>query len=224
MVQEKDMKEVGGVWLPAHEKHFVEWMNNPKNRVLVGGKLTYQWKKQVMAMGHCTRFRSAVDIGAHCGLWSMHLAERFDMVHAFEPVELHRACFLKNVSSLDVGSVILYPVALGEKEGTCTITTTDTSSGDSRITGEGEIPVHMLDSYALEDVDFIKVDCEGYEYQSLKGAEETLKRCRPTVCVEQKPHILARNFGIKGTPAVDYLISLGAKVVDHRSGDYVLTW
>ena len=47
--------------------------------------------------------------------------------------------------------------------------------------GDFEAPVRTLDSFEFEDVDFLKMDVEGYERHVLLGAVETLKRERPTM-------------------------------------------
>lgn len=211
------MKNVGGVWLPDGEQHLVEWMTK-MNRV-VDGKLTYQHHKLEAALAHVKQFRVAVDVGGHCGLWSMHLVKRFAAVHAFEPVQAHRDCFERNVQP----PALLYAVALGEAVGRVAIHTSGHSSGDSWVDGAGEIPLRRLDEYDLQDVDFLKLDCEGYELFALRGGEETLKRCRPCVIVEQKPG-RAQKFGLAETAAVDYLQSLGAKLRQAIAGDFILTW
>lgn len=46
------------------------------------------------------------------------------------------------------------------------------------------ITVNTLDSYGFTDVDFIKVDVEGYEYAVICGAEQTIQRERPVVQLE----------------------------------------
>lgn len=213
------MQQWRGLWLPDGETHLIDWMQ--KQNEVVDGKPTYQYSKLKMALGHVKQFRVAVDVGGHCGLWSMHLAKKFGTVHAFEPVAEHRACFLKNV---DLGSTVtLHECALGEKDGSVSIYTAPTSSGDSYVKGAGDIPLRRLDDFELPVVDFIKLDCEGYELHALGGAEQTLKRCRPAVIVEQKPG-KAQQFGLPETGAVDYLQSLGAKLRASKSGDYVLSW
>jgi FkbM family methyltransferase len=213
------LKQVGGVWLPASEQHLDKWMLDMNRRV--DGKLTYQYHKLEAALKWVTAWRVAVDVGAHCGLWSVHLAKRFGYVHAFEPVALHRECFKLNVIEPNVE---LYPWALGMKDGSIAIHTAPTSSGDSWVDGSGDIPLRRLDDCVhLENVDFIKLDCEGYELFALRGGEELLKRCRPCVIVEQKPG-RAEKFGLKRTEAVDYLQGLGAKLRKEMSGDYVLSW
>lgn len=235
------MIQVGGVFLPDGETHLVDWMKQ-RNEV-VDGKLTYQYHKLQAALGFVRNWRTAIDVGAHCGLWSMHLVKRFDQVEAFEPLAAHRACFLANVPASEIkhsgrreavgqfslveradAKATLHPVALGEGFGFVKINTAPTSSGDSWVDGEGEIPMLRLDDYRyMEHVDFLKIDCEGYELRVLRGAEAMLERCRPCVIVEQKPGH-AQRFGHGETEAVDYLKSLGAKLRREMSGDFILSW
>ena len=211
------MKEWRGWWLPAGEQHLIDWMQ--KINVIVDGRPTYQWHKMAAALDHVREFRVALDIGGHVGLWSAHLAKRFDTVHAFEPVALHRECFRKNVQS---HNVLLHEVALGAKADRVAMHTAPTSSGDTWVKGPGDIAMITLDSLNLDVVDFVKIDCEGFELFVLRGARETLERCRPTVIVEQKPG-KGPQFGLGETDAVKFLQELGYTVRRVISGDYILT-
>lgn len=92
------------------------------------------------------------------------------------------------------------------------------------LSGLGAVELRTLDSYGFADVDFLKIDCEGYELEVLKGAKDTLARCKPCVIVEQKARCLRDNYGISGAPAVDLLRELGAKVRAEISGDWILSW
>lgn len=213
------MIEIGGVFLPDGEKHLPEWMLRKNQRV--DGRLTYQYHKLEAALSYVRDFRVAIDIGAHCGLWSMHLAKRFEMLHAFEPVARHRECFAANL--VGAKNVVVYPMALGEKAGSVRMETAPTSSGDTRVAGAGDIPLELLDNFDFPNVDFVKLDCEGYELFALRGGEETLKRWRPCVIVEQKPGH-GQAYGLKETAAVDYLQSLGAKLRRELGGDFILSW
>jgi|KBSMisStaDraftv2_1062788.scaffolds.fasta_scaffold74912_5 FkbM family methyltransferase len=212
------MKQHQGVWLPDGERHLIEWMD--KSGEIVDGRGSYQIRKLRAALQHVRHFRVAVDVGAHVGFWTMHLAKRFETVHSFEPVAAHRECFAANVHDERVS---LHACALGDREGRVSIHTAATSSGDSWVDGDGDIPLRRLDAYALENVDFIKLDCEGYELFALRGGEETLKRCKPCVIVEQKPG-RAQKFGLPETGAVKYLQGLGATLRATLSGDFILSW
>lgn len=212
------MKPFGGWMFPDHEQHLIEWLQKVQDEK--DGRLRYQGKKQDLAVSFCQKKRIAVDVGGHIGLWSYYLAQQFEMVHAFEPVADHRECFAMNVRATNL---ILYPCALGDREGSIAMHTSQGSSGDSWVRGDGDIPMHRLDSYGFHDVDLIKIDCEGAELPVLRGAEEILRRCHPVVIVEQKPGH-AQRFGFGETEAVDYLQSLGATLKARKAGDFILAW
>jgi FkbM family methyltransferase len=213
------MKHVHGWWFPDHEKHLPEWMAHPKNSMVLNGKRAYQGKKQGAAMRHCKNFRVAVDVGGHVGLWSWNLAHQFNEVIAFEPVAAHRECFEKNLAGLD--NVTLRPLVLGVTSGRVSIQTEKGSSGNSQVCSGTDVEMVTLDSLAIPKVDFMKIDTEGYEENVLRGAEQTIRRCRPTIIVEQKRDMSTR-FGLKPLGAVEFLQSLGYKVVEEISGDYIL--
>lgn len=214
------MKLVGGNWFPDHEQHMLDWMKVPKNQIIVDGRQTYQWRKQVAALGFVKQWRVALDVGGHVGLWSWHLAKRFAHVHAFEPVADHRACFERNVVA---DNVTMHPIALGNAPGRVAMQSEQGSSGNTQVAGPGDIEMRTLDSFAFETVDFLKIDCEGYELYVLQGAVDLLQRCRPVICVEQKPRVI-KNFGFAEPEAVRFLEGLGAKVFQHYSGDYMMGW
>lgn len=219
------MKQFQGVWFPDHETHLQAWM--AKAGEIVDGKGTYQVKKLRAAVDMCKRRRVAVDVGGHVGLWSMQLAKMFDEVHAFEPVAEHRACFQKNVfadaeSRFAKHPAHLHAMALGEKEGSIAIHTTKFSSGDSWVKGKGDIPMRTLDSFELTDVDFIKIDTEGYEKNVLLGAAVTIVNCKPVIIVEQKRDMSATRFGLPALAAVTYLQALGYTIAKEMSGDYIM--
>ena len=86
-----------------------------------------------------------------------------------------------------------------------------------------DVPVATLDSFDLEAVDMIKIDCEGFELQVLKGAVETLKRWRPALIVEQKPDNCSR-YGHDDLAALLWLEKRGAKMVAKHAGDYMFVW
>lgn len=205
-----------GIYLPDGETHLTGWMD--KAGEIVDGKGTYQIKKLRAALSHCKSFRHAVDIGAHVGFWTMQLAKKFERVDSFEPVANHRACFAKNVN---MANVTLHSMALGEKRDSISIVTEPTSSGDSRVAGPGDIPMKTLDDFGFDDIDFIKIDTEGFELYVVRGAEQTVKRCRPVMIVEQKGHGM-KYFGFGKHDAIELLESWGMKRVQELSGDFVM--
>ena len=81
--------------------------------------------------------------------------------------------------------------------------------------------METLDSLDLINVDFMKLDCEGFEENVLRGGVATITRWKPVVIVEQKREMAAR-FGLPLLGAVDFLKTLGYKVAEEISGDYIM--
>jgi len=221
------MRQADGWWWPDHERHLIDWMADPKNRMKLHGRSMYQGKKQMLFLDHCPldRRRTLIDIGSHIGLWSFTLAHYFKRIEAFEPVEAHRECFVKNVIEAPnrdfTCEVNLRPYALGDRAGKVAIKVDPYSTGGSFVQDKGDVEMRTLDSFAFTEVDAMKIDCEGYEEFVLRGAEELIVTWRPSIIVEQKRDFPVK-FGLQPMGAVKYLIGLGYKTVGEISGDYVM--
>jgi FkbM family methyltransferase len=209
------MKCVQGVWLPDEEMEISKFLNAEQ----IDGVGVYQYAKLRAALAFVKNWRVAVDVGAHCGLWSMQLEKKFQHVYAFEPILRHCECFQKNTQK-----ATLVRVALGDKNSSVKLKKGIKSTGDTQIADEGEYEaqVHTLDSYALTGVDFMKLDCEGYELFVLRGGEKLIDKCRPVMIVEQKPG-KGKFYGLGDTEAVKWLQAKGYKLQGVISGDYILT-
>lgn len=207
------MKLVGDWWIPDGDSHIEGYL---------AARGDYQRPHRAESLARCHRRRVALDVGAHIGLWSRELASNFNKVHAFEPVEAFRECYARNVTA---SNVILHSCALGNREGNVTLDVRSENSGMTCVADGGRLSAAMktLDGMHLDEIDFIKIDVEGYEQFVLEGAHETLLRCRPVVTLEQKPHG-TRYTGIEQYSALRYLQSLGAVPLARVIDDWVLGW
>jgi FkbM family methyltransferase len=204
--------------LPASDRHFPKYLSTaPK----VEGRRMYQAQHIQQSVQFCALRRTALDIGGHVGFWSYYLATAFAKVHAFEPNELFAQCFERNVRDKNV---TLHRVALGETERKIALEVDPANTGATHVRpgGEGDIPMRRLDDFGFDEVDFIKIDVEGFELQVLEGARDTLARCRPIVIVEQKE--FAGRYGIGQYAAAELLQSLGAVVLAQVVKDLVFGW
>lgn len=204
------MKQVKGWWLPDEDTHFEQYFN-------MQGSPEYQLQQREKALSYVDKFGVALDIGGHVGLWAKPLSERFDKVIAFEPHKPFVELFKLNAPKAQV-----IEVALGEVDGQAELTIPEANTGMAYLKEGSGIAIKTLDSYGFRDIDFIKIDCEGYEFPIVKGASETLKRCRPVVIVEQKLHKSHTNWWGK-TAAVEYMVNvLDYRVVGRVLQDWVL--
>lgn len=214
---------IGGVWLPGHETHLVEHMTERRPHI-EEGRATYQWDKIQAAVGHCprTRRRVALDVGAHVGLWAMWLVRAFGHVHCFEPDPSHGDLLRLN---MDRTNYRLFQTALGDRDGRAVLQSFRGESGRTHVMPcqAGAVEVRTLDSYAIERVDLIKIDVEGFELPVILGGEQTIREQRPVMVVEQKGNE-AGNYGRARGEAVAQLQRWGARIHRVMSGDVILDW
>lgn len=123
-------------------------------------------------------------------------------------------------SLLPTGKIHTYNVALGPTKGSVEMHIKK-NDGHNRVSNDGyttltgrlvkantgyqrvSVPQETLDSYGFTEVDVIKIDVEGYEFQVLEGAVQTIAQNRPIVqieCVEIQP----RAFGKTIQDLMDY--------------------
>jgi len=131
------------------------------------------------ALAYVKQWRVCLDIGSHVGEWTRPLAKRFTSVICFEPNPNFRECFNRNITETNVVS---WPYGLSDRE--------HQAQQDFNSTvlkqGEGDIQCRTLDSFGLTNVDFVKIDVDGFEVPLLEGARDTLTRNTAVINIEMK--------------------------------------
>lgn len=155
------------------------------------------------ALKHLERFRTAVDGGAHRGIWTRELARNFDQVIAFEPRE-HLA------RQIPCGFV--HYVALGETEGVCSMAEGEKNTGQGHVVDGKDVYMAPLDHFGVTRLDFLKLDLEGYELPALKGAERTIRAWRPAIMVEQNG--LSQRYGYTAADLHNWLAERGYRRIE----------
>lgn len=142
-----------------------------------------------------------IDVGAHIGYYTTLAASIVGpegAVIAFEPEPGNFEILRENAAAVSA-PVVLYPVALSDKDGMTQLYLSRKNSGDHRLFFSRkreaiEVPMMRLD--ALPDlqgrrIDFLKVDVQGLETRVLAGARETILRSpRLHGIIEISPSIL----------------------------------
>ncbi len=145
-----------------------------------------------------------IDIGANTGLFSV-LASKANpkaQIHAIEPYHVNAARMNLNLNLNGITNVMVHEMALGENNGKIDIavpanqTVTDVSSVNSSfsksLSGDLEwssqtVDIRTLDSLIEEhkwNINLIKCDVETFEMSVFKGADQVLKKNRPTIIFE----------------------------------------
>ena len=194
----------------------------------------YQEAQRNRALSHVSLWRTSIDIGANIGLWAKDLSNFFDKTICFEPNSNCIDCLKKNVN-LDKSQI--FNVALGSKKSELNLITPTYPGGSSFInktkTGINEngttiygqfnsdvpkqkVLVKTLDEYNLTEIDFIKIDVQGFELEVLKGAKETLVQNNPIVCIEEDENNTEMSVTLK------FLSKLNYQVIDKIQKEAIL--
>lgn len=125
--------------------------------------------------------RVCLQAGGHVGLWPEALAQYFETVYTYEPHAANFACLMRNVAAPHVYAT---RGVLHERPGGVQITRDIPRSGRWRVSGGGPIPSYRVDDLALAWLDALVLDIEGSELAALRGATDTIARCRPVIVLE----------------------------------------
>jgi len=149
-----------------------------------------------------------IDIGANIGIFAKPCSEHFNQVHAFEPAPKIADCLKINVKNCT--NVFVYNNAIGTKllnanfyynqkntGGTKQVNVDITEKRNENIITVDVLP---LDEYEFDDVNFIKIDTEGYELSVLESSRNIIKK--------YNPWILFENSGDKNN-VIEYVLSIG---------------
>jgi len=136
-------------------------------------------------LGYGRRF---VDVGAYIGLYTMGLAPRFERILAFEPSRFSYPWLRRNIAVNGYQHVVAEQVALSDHMGEQMLYMSGQDGYADTLAPchlDGyRVPTQTLDSYALHDVDLIKMDVQGYEMAVLDGARQTIAASRPVILID----------------------------------------
>lgn len=140
---------------------------------------------------------TCVQAGGNLGVFPKYLAKHFESVITFEPSQ---DLFPKLMANAGEPNIIKIQAALGDRGGVVGTECTRRDAkpmavheGLTHIVPNGIVPRLRLDTLELPIVDLLYLDLEGYELYALRGAVETIRRCRPVIAVE-----INRNITFEG--------------------------
>lgn len=206
------MKKVGEFWLPDVDlqlwRRFGKTRRKTIERYTHGGPKLEDLKE---VLSHLPKGGVAIDGGANVGAYARMLATHFEFVYAFEPAVDTFEALERNIKDWELQNrVIARNEALSDSANSVALALKLGGRSVSRtISGPGDLPATTLDSLQLSNIDLIKLDLEGHEFQALVGAKNTLRRCQPAVLFEDKQS--KRDFKDTSKDPHRYLKTLGYK-------------
>lgn len=147
-----------------------------------------------------------LDIGANIGNHALWLAGRFRQVLCFEPNPAALDYLRVNAGCHD--NITLYPLGLSDGPGTTWLELPGENNlgqariRDGKLPGAQEINLETGDDFLrrgkVHDVDFIKIDVEGHEWEVLTGLAETIRDRTPIIVFEYHGDTAEKSdFGIE---------------------------
>jgi len=136
---------------------------------------------------------TVLEVGANIGAHTVALAKAVGpkgRVVAWEPQGLIHRILADNLARNGLGWAEARRAGAGAEAGFLAVPEVDYASpsnfGELALgtAGGSVVPVERIDDLRLSSVSLIKVDVEGMELQVLRGAAETIARCRPVLYVE----------------------------------------
>lgn len=177
---------------------YKDWHVLPNDKTLsrafekskVNNILDYQRDQLDVALSFCKTFRHAIDVGANYGIMSANMAKQFNRVSAFEIVPEINSCFKMNMSKFDIKNIDIYDYGLGDKETSVALNFNPQSTFSTHVNKnkDGNVKITTLDSFNFLDIDFIKIDAEGFEPLIIQGGLQTIIKYKPVILYERKGH------------------------------------
>jgi FkbM family methyltransferase len=139
------------------------------------------------------------DIGANAGYISLYASRLASKVYAFEPDESNLKFINQIVKLNSIKNLQVFHGAVGSEPGRLLFERGKTSA-TGKISEQGTIPVEVISvdefvkSNAIEKVDLVKIDVEGFGSEVLKGMVSTLQNKRPKIIFEGHNDIELNSF------------------------------
>lgn len=181
------MYEYLGWHFPDFDRHFARTVTQHP-------ATDYQQATIDAAVEQVKNFDCAIDVGGNIGLHTVRFASKFQSVHSFEPTDINFECLKKNTETFK--NVTLHQVGLGDQAATLKIklpgdsnncgnfSIVDFDESDDHLL-EQSIEICTLDSFDLAP-DLIKIDVQGFDYNVLVGARDTINQHHPVIIIESE--------------------------------------
>lgn len=170
-----------GWYVPDDDQKITRVLENDSDK----SNPSYEGKFRDQILEHIPHKRTFVDIGANVGIWSYPLIGKFKKIVGYEPSKQNIECLEANVGN----KIEIRTKAVANFTGEADFHQAGKNCGDGKLCRPGigssyKVPVVCLDDEGLTEVDLIKIDVQGWEYEVLQGAKKIIQEQRPWVAFE----------------------------------------
>jgi FkbM family methyltransferase len=167
---------------------------------------------------HLNQFRTVIQAGGNIGVYPATMAGLFERVITVEPDLTNYQALLLNVANH--ANIEHQWAAFGDKIGTASVDHPYPENiGAHQLKAGNDVRVLTIDSFCVDNCDFIQLDIEGYEHLALLGAERTIKKTRPVITLELKG--LGSRYGYSDEDTINLLQDWGYEIVGRVNRDVI---
>jgi len=167
---------------------------------------------------HMNQFRTVIQAGGNIGVYPATMAGQFERVITVEPDLTNYQALLLNVAGH--ANIEHHWAAFGDKISTASVDHPYPENiGAHQLKAGSDVRVLTIDSFCVENCDFIQLDIEGYEHLALLGAERTIKKTHPVITLELKG--LGSRYGYSDEDTINLLQDWGYEIVGRVNRDVI---
>ena len=166
----------------------------------------------------------AIDVGANIGALTVPIAQLVGStgkVYAYEPGENNLAVLAQNIRQNDLGEFVeIVPFAASDEAGEVVVAPVASPNlwrkpeEKFKLLGDPvKVKTVTIDSLNLDKCKLVKIDVDGMEIETLTGMDNTIKRCRPLIYIENEQE------GRQGE-LIAHLTDRGFRIWWHRPAQY----
>lgn len=172
---------------------------------------------------HISKTSICLDIGANIGQHSLYMATvaTHGKVYAFDPIPSLAKQIQESVSKNNYNNVEVFTFGLSNENIIKEIYLNNLNMGNTTFKKRlGASSVEKAETKIFDDfwneraqIDFIKMDVEGYEYYALLGMKKSLEKYKPVMIIEFSPLFYSK-MNIDSRDVLTYIFSLGYHIYD----------
>ena len=160
-----------------------------------------------------------IDVGAHIGLFSLYASQfcKNGLIYSFEPIQDNYHLLVDNIQSNNLKQIKPFNLAVSNSNSNVKLYLNDDESGHSMFSKSSKTVTvdsislqQIFDDNNIENCNFLKLDCEGTEYEILENLpssyfnkiekmviEYHMADSRPELLENLKKLLIKQNYSLK---------------------------